>query len=69
MEYTICNESLVYYALRNPETQRYFNITDEFGSLHSCCKIVSIEAAKEWQKSYPEYSEIRKIKVLDIGEA
>ena len=90
MEYTIYNESLVYYALRNKETGGWVNekpsiAGDEkfFADEESKCidgkwqlKPSGIESAyffdklslaQDWAKD-TNY-EIRKVKVIDIGEA
>ena len=71
MEYTIYNESLVYYALRNPETLEYLHIVDGHpwtGYLHCCTMFSSINKAKEAIKDYPQFNQIRQVKVIDIGE-
>ena len=78
MEYTIYSESLVYYALRNPETGKYlgeFQPPDEHCrsfktgvSLHECIMEKSLKDAEDTRKDYPEFSEIRKVKIIDIGE-
>ena len=68
MEYTIYNESLVYYALRN-EHGKYFcedNINKQ-SSLKDCTMFAHINFATDEQKHYPEFKEIRKVKVIDIG--
>ena len=69
MEYTIDNETLVYYALRNEHGKYYCedNICKQ-GSLKDCTMFSHINFAKEAQEHYPEFKEIRKVKVIDIGE-
>lgn len=79
MEYTIYNESLVYYALRNPQTGEYLGIfqpPDEHCmpiktgvSLQKCIMKNSLKDAEDTRNYYPQFSEIRKVKVIDIGEA
>ena len=72
MEHTIYNESLVYYALRNPNTGTYLHLVEsDFDNkklAHSCTMFKTIDYAKETQTKWPEYSQIRKVKVIDIGE-
>ena len=78
MEYTIYNETLLYYALRNPETGKYLGIfqpPDEHCQsmkigmpLKECVMYKSLKDAQDTRKYYPEFSEIRKVKVIDIGE-
>lgn len=69
MEYTIYNESLVYYALRN-EKGNYFSLNEPKNQhLHNCIMFNSIEQAQNVQKTLAEdFTQIRKVKVIDIGE-
>ena len=77
MEYTIDNETLVYYALRNPVTGHYLkeafpnslanpNIM-EACTLKDCYMFSSIGQAERIRDLFPDYSEIRKVKIIDIG--
>ena len=69
MEYTIYNESLVYYALRN-EKGNYFSLNESKNQhLHNCIMFDPIEQAQNVQKTLAEdFTQIRKVKVIDIGE-
>ena len=73
MEYTIYNESLVYYALMNPRTGYYLSTHTEVlnfkGNLLTCDKFKSRDEAENRIRLFPEYSQIRKVKIIDIGEA
>ena len=75
MEYTIYNESLVYYALRNEKGYVIFDYGYyDFGfSMTKINFFSSINKAKQFieetkkHKGY-ENLQIRKVKVIDIGE-
>lgn len=82
MEYTIYNESLVYYALQDKSTSKYIkrldtNTThyDILGWLHEANFYPSITIAEENAKMLKEHIaqckdmdfEIRQVKVIDIG--
>ena len=73
MEYEIYSESLVYYVLMNPNNGYYLSTYTEVlnlkGNLLTCNKFKIKEAAYNRIQEFPEYSEIRKIKIIDIGEA
>ena len=68
MEWTVYNESLVYYALRN-EKGNYFSLNESKNQhLHNCIMFDSIEQVQRVQKTLAEdFTQIRKIKVIDIG--
>ena len=70
MEYTIYNESLVYYALRNPKNGYYYstNAVSMGSSLKDCTMFTLRSDAEDVRKHRPDFSEIRKVKVIDIGE-
>lgn len=73
MEYTIYNESLIYYALRNSEG--YLSLNDKVFELQRNMKNIvyfnSIQEAKEqleeFKENFPNL-QIRKVKIIDIGE-
>lgn len=69
MEYTIYNETLIYYALRNSKTNDYYceKISDKTGGLVNATKFSSLSEIQELQKKNPQFDEVRKIKVIDIG--
>ena len=78
MEYTIYNESLVYYALRDKNTGKYVcsgrNTVVYFGGIKDAQMFQSMEGAqlaipsiRNTFKEPPEL-QIRKVKVIDIGE-
>ena len=68
MEYTIYDESLVYYTLRNTNTGKYFcGSYKKAGKLGECSVFNNKRLAKQYLQNNPEYDEIRKIKVVDIG--
>lgn len=71
MEYEIYNESLVYYALKNPETSKYYESPDNsYGTYIQYCKLIPrFEEADSLRILHPEFSEIRKVKMIDIGNA
>ena len=62
----IYDESLVYYALRDEEGN-YFNRGDKV-SLKDCTMFESRDVVEEIQTFYTEFTQIRKVKVIDIGE-
>lgn len=70
MEYTIYDESLVYYALKNPETLRYYDSPDSpHGVAIQYCKLIPrLNEAESLRLLHPEFSEIRKVKMIDIGK-
>lgn len=78
MEWTVYNESLVYYALRDKESGKYVcsgnNTVFYFGSIKDAEMFQSINGAKlaipsiQNTFSEPVEIEIRKVKVIDIGE-
>lgn len=76
MEYTIYNESLVYYALRNEKGYVIFD-HGHYGFGFDMTKInffSNMDKAKQFieeTKKYKGYEnlQIRKVKVIDIGEA
>jgi len=70
MKYTISNETLVYYALRNSATSDYYceKISYKTGGLVNATKFSSLSEIQELQKKNPQFDQIRKIKVIDIGE-
>ena len=69
MKYTIYNESLVYYALKN-EKGNYFSLNEPKNQhLHNCIMFDSIEQAQRVQEVMAkDFTQIRKVKVVDIGE-
>ena len=74
MEYTIYKESLVYYTLRNKDGYVCF-IGGTYRILHDMKYIVffsSVQEAKDFIEEFKDvYTnlQIRKVKVIDIGEA
>lgn len=73
MEYTIYNESLIYYALRNSEG--YLSLNGKVLELQRNMKNIvyfnSIQEAKEQLEEFKEdfpNLQIRKVKIIDIGE-
>lgn len=78
MEYTIYNESLVYYALRDLISGNYYHfgaISGPIGvDILRADRYNSIEAAKDARRFAYQQDEklkdlqIRKVKVIDIGE-
>lgn len=78
MEYTIYNESLVYYVLRDKNTGKYVcsgrNTVFYFGGIKDAEMFQGINGAKlaipsiQNTFSEPPEIEIRKVKVIDIGE-
>ena len=77
MEYTIYNESLVYYALRDPKTGSYIcdthNYTEEYPELSTSINLSNAErfVSKAQIEGIAKHCglQIRKVKVIDIGEA
>lgn len=71
MEYTIYNETLVYYVLRNSETNRYYceDISDKTSGLINATIFSSLSEIQELQlqERNPQFNEIRKVKIIDIG--
>ena len=75
MEYTIYNESLVYYALRDKHG-RYVCYDNQF-YLGDLSKAVKFKSKQETLDMIPEINkdivcnefQIRQVKVIDIGEA
>lgn len=67
MEYTIYNESLVYYTLRNTDTGKYFCTSGKEGKLGECSVFDNKKLAEQYLQRYPKFTEIRKVKVVDIG--
>ena len=78
MEYTIYNESLVYYALRDKNTGKYVcsgrNTVFYFGGINDARIFQGVQEAelaipsiRNTFKEPPEL-QIRKVKVIDIGE-
>ena len=69
MEDKIYFESSVYYTLRDKKGH-YFSLNKpKKQCLHNCIMFDSIEQAKEVQKTLAEnFTQIRKVKVIDIGE-
>lgn len=78
MEYTIYNESLVYYALKDPIGGKYYHLGTISGPIG-----VNIEKADRFDTRYEADDarrfaaqedeklkdlQIRKIKVIDVGE-
>ena len=77
MEYTIYSETLVNYIIRDRRTQRYIHFTDgKLNSTNTMFEATLFRSIKEVENMVHflnnEYSlkdlEIRKIKVIDIGE-
>lgn len=78
MEYTIYNESLVYYALRDPIGGKYYHFGAMSGPVGvdiSKCDVFDTrkeaEDARTWASQQNEKLkdlQIRKVKVIDIGE-
>ena len=78
MEYTIYNESLVYYVLKDPISGKYLHYAAMQGplgvSIENADKRESIrdiaELRKFVSKENPQLKDlqIRKVKVIDIGE-
>ena len=77
MEYTIYNESLVYYALRKDNGKYYgtfdcgdahVGVVNTDTKLEDCIMYSSLKEAKNVQQFHKEYTQIRKVKVIDIGE-
>ena len=78
MEYTIYNESLVYYALRDPISGTYLHDSVFQGALgvgiESADSFDTRKEAEDAKRLLVEQDEklkdlqIRKIKVIDIGE-
>ena len=62
----IYNESLIHYALRNPLTLKYKSRLGTSGSLVNAQLYSSLTEAKRW--SHGDYSQIRQVKVVDLGE-
>lgn len=76
MEYNICNETLVLYALRNKETQHYLGwdtVNGEYRetTLSNCELLSALHTAERirHEQKHPDKFEIRKMKIIDIGEA
>lgn len=75
MEYIICNESLVYYALRDGKTGRYIsdtsNYTKEYPELSTTIFLKDVEMFETTHQIQDIANEcnlqIRKIKIIDIG--
>lgn len=78
MEYTIYNESLVYYALRDPISGKYLHNTIMQGPLgvgiEAADKYDTRKEAEDAKRMLSQEDEklkdlqIRKVKVIDIGE-
>lgn len=77
MEYTIYNESLVYYALRNSEGKylgKWQPPDERCQSIYigmdmkDCIMYNSLSDAKDAMQYHKDFNEIRKVKVIDIGE-
>lgn len=69
MEYTIYTETLVYYALRNEQGDYYCEkISDKTGRLLNATMYGSLSEVQEIRKKNPQFDQIRKVKVIDIGE-
>ena len=77
MEDTIYNESLVYYALRDPKTGNYIcdasKYTEEHPELGTSINLQNAErfVSKTQIEDIAKHCglQIRKVKVIDIGEA
>lgn len=68
MEYNIYNESLVYYALRDKEGNYYRkDLATGKGHLISCTILSTKEDIESVKLIHPEFNEVRKIKIIDIG--
>jgi len=69
MEWIVYNESLVYYALRNPKNGYYYckNSVSIESPLKDCTMFNLRSDADDVRKLRPDFSEIRKVKVIDIG--
>ena len=73
MEYTIHNESLVYYALRNEKGYLCFHggrykMSFNMNCLYFFNSVQEAEKAKsEFEDTYGKL-QVRKVKVIDIGE-
>ena len=70
MEYTIENETLVYFALRTLDGD-YLHIykgDSTYSGLQCCTIFKTMEEALRAKEQFPEFSQIRKIKIIDIGE-
>lgn len=77
MSYTIYDETLTYYALKNVETGNYLGRNSNYradrvsefydSNLKNCYLFHSILEAEKVAKDYGNY-QIRKVKIIDIGE-
>lgn len=69
MEYTIYNETLIYYALRNSKTNDYYceKISYKTGGLLNATMFGSLSEIQDLQEKNPQFDEIRMVKVIDIG--
>lgn len=70
MEYTIYSESLVYYTIR--KDGKYYNHNGEFAyGLMTAKAFDSKDVVEALVQNVPQLkdAEIRKIKMIDIGEA
>ena len=69
MEYTIYTESLVYYAIR--KDGKYFRDGEFTYTLIDAKVFNSKDVVEALVQNVPEYkdAEIRKVKMIDIGEA
>lgn len=66
----VCSESLIYYALRDEEGNYFDHSSNNYrNALGKCTRFSCLVVAEACQQLYPEFSEIRKIKVVDLGEA
>ena len=69
-EFEIENESLVYYALRDPISGNYLSeIAGEVVSsnLVNAKFFNNTNLAEAYSEDYVHYSELRKVKVIDLG--
>lgn len=74
-DFTIYNESLVYYALRDDsnmylseETLKERTIRGKQGFLNGALRFSSVQEAIKYRNKYPQFSKIRRVKLIDIGE-